>query len=147
MSDAYIIDTSAMIQAYVREPHTDHALALLAQLSADVELHIPEFCLLECANILWKHVRLHDMPTETARQGLQHLTALPLTVHPSSPYLDDALVIGLNHQLALYDSIYIALGKGLQLPLISADARQEQVAIANGVKLKSLTDFVPDSPA
>jgi predicted nucleic acid-binding protein len=143
MSGGYIIDVSALIQAYVREPQTDNVLALLDGLPEDIGLHVPEFCLIECTNILWKHVRFQGMPVKAAQQALKDLGDLPLTIHPVSDYLSDSLTIGLDHELAIYDSLYIALAMGLQFPLITADSKQEQAARKAGVAIKAIMDFVP----
>ncbi len=52
-----------------------------------------------------------------------------------------ALQIGLEHKLAIYDSVYIALAEKHNLPLITADARQAAAAQQVGVTLKPVTDF------
>ena len=51
--------------------------------------------------------------------------------------------IGLKYQLAVYDSIYIALAEKLSLPLITVDVRQEAAAKDSGITLKPITDFTP----
>jgi predicted nucleic acid-binding protein len=51
------------------------------------------------------------------------------------------LQIGLAHQLALYDSVYLALAEKLRYPLITVDERQAKAAAALGLILKSITDF------
>ncbi len=143
MSDHYVIDPSALMQGYVREAFTPNVLALLAQVPASVELHIPDFCLVECTNVLWKHIRHHGMPLEVAHQAMLDLSALLLTVHPASAYLPDALTIGVEQELAVYDSLYIALADATGYPLITADGRQERRAMQVGVAIKPLTDFAP----
>jgi predicted nucleic acid-binding protein len=55
--------------------------------------------------------------------------------------LPRALEIGLNNQLAVYDSVHIALAEKLGLPLITVDAKQATAATASGVVLKPITDF------
>ncbi|HEX9839781.1 MAG TPA: type II toxin-antitoxin system VapC family toxin [Anaerolineales bacterium] len=68
---------------------------------------------------------------------------LPLTVMLVRDLLPRGLQIGLTHQLALYDSVYIALAEKLNYPLITADERQERAASAEGITIKALTDFSP----
>jgi predicted nucleic acid-binding protein len=143
MNDGFIIDPSALIQGYVNEPFSGHMLALLEQIPGVIELHIPEFCLVECTNILWKYVRRQEMSPETARRAAENLSDLVLTIHPASSYLSVAFSIGLEHGLAIYDAIDIALAQQLQLPLITVDNKQGQIAEAVGVTLKPLTDFAP----
>jgi predicted nucleic acid-binding protein len=55
--------------------------------------------------------------------------------------LTRGLQIGLAHQLALYDSVYLALAEKLRYPLITVDERQAKAAAALGLILKSITDF------
>lgn len=111
---AFVIDASVLIQAYVREPDSARVQTLLANLEKPEpdELNVPEFCLLECTNILWKHVRFHNMPVRTVQQALDAMSALPLEIYPVIELLPRALALGLEHQLAIYDLLYIALAEG-----------------------------------
>lgn len=101
MTEHDVIDASALTQVYVRESQTDALLALLDQVPDEIELHIPEFCLVECANVLWKHAWLHGMPVESAQKAVENLSELVITVHPAPPYLLEALSVGLDHELAV----------------------------------------------
>jgi predicted nucleic acid-binding protein len=147
MSDHFIIDPSILIQAYVQEPATENVLALLDGLKkpAIVTLHAPEFCLLECANILWRHVRFQGMPQATAEKAIRALVDLPMTIHLAATYLSDGLTIGLAQELPIYDSLYIALAKTLGFPLLTADSKQERAAVNAGVSIKPIDDFEPAS--
>jgi len=104
-------------------------------------LHTPEFCVVECANILWRHVRFQGMPADTAQKAVKDVADLPLTIHLAASYLPDALAIGLANELAIYDSIYIALASALGFSLITADAKQKRAAIAAEVIIKPVADF------
>ena len=107
------------------------------------QLYIPEFCLLECVNVLWKEVRFQGLPQAQAEQMVHELLALSFQIMPIRHLLPSALQIGLSSQLALYDSLYIALALNLNCPLITIDDRQAKGAIASGVTLKPITDFSP----
>lgn len=139
----YIVDASVVIQVLITEPHTEQARALFQGLTADDELVIPEFCLLECTNVIWKKVRFQGMGETTADSLVDDLIGLPLTVYGSGDFLKRGLAIGLKHQLALYDSVYIALAEELDYPLVTDDTKQEAAARAEGITLKPLTDFNP----
>lgn len=69
------------------------------------------------------------------------LVELEVTVMPTLGLLTRALQLGLKHQLAIYDSVYIALAEQLNYPLITDDGRQAEAAAAEGVTLKLITDF------
>lgn len=137
----YVVDASIVIERLIRESYTSNVQALFMHLKRTDTLLIPEFCLLECTSVLWKHVRFQGMPFPTAEILLRDLRSLPLKRIPAKAALNDALRIGLTHQLAVYDSTYIALAKRLGYPLITIDAPQSRAAKAEGVILKPITDF------
>jgi predicted nucleic acid-binding protein len=116
---------------------------LFSGLVAGDELVVPEFCLLECVNVLWKHVRFQGVSEVEAETLVAELEALNVIIAPISGLLSRALAIGLKHKLALYDSIYIALAEQLNYPLVTDDAKQATAARAEGITLKPLTDFDP----
>lgn len=144
MSD-YVLDTSALIQAVLLEENSLRVRSLLQATYEDppTKLHLPVFGLTECVNVLWKQVRFNNLPLEDAKIGVVSLTAVPLYLYQSGELFETALEIGVAHQLAIYDSLYIALAKQFSWPLISDDAKQIRVAQAVGVTIKPLTDF-PD---
>lgn len=137
----YIVDTSAVIQHLLNEDFTVNVDRLFDLLGSEVALYIPEFCLVECTNVLWKHVRFQGLPERDAEILLKDLSDLAFTIVPVDQALPRALQIALAHQLAVYDSIYIALAEHYHYPMITADARQEAVAKTVGVTLKPITDF------
>ena len=137
----YIVDASIVIQELIQDTYSVQARALFEGLTRADRLHVPEFCLLECTNVLWKQVRFHGMPQSEAERLSTDLVGLPLTIMPVTGMLTRGLQIGLTHQLALYDSVYIALAEKLHYPLITIDERQANAAASVGVILKSITDF------
>ncbi len=139
----YVVDASVVIQYAIAQTHTPEARRLVARMYQGDQLYIPEFCLLECVNVLWKEVRFRGLPETQSEQIVDELLALSFRIVPTVHHLPRALQIGLNCQLAVYDSLYIALALNLDCPLITADARQGKGAIASGVILKPITDFSP----
>ena len=139
----YVIDASAVIQHFITDTHTAHVNALFDELGDTVDLHLPEFGLLECANVIWKRARFHGMPQSTAEILVDNLIALPLTIVLTSGVLGLGLQIGLRHNLAVYDSLYVALAVRDNYPLITADIRQENAAKLEGVIIKTILDFKP----
>ena len=81
------------------------------------------------------------MPQSEAEVLVAALLNLPFEIAPVEDVLMRALQIGLAHKLAIYDSVYIALGEKYDYPLITADARQETTARTVGVTIKPITDF------
>ena len=140
---SYVVDASVVIQRLIRFTYTENARVLFSQLADSDRLVVPEFCLLECANVLWKYVRFQGMSEATADSLVDDLIGLPITVYGSGDFLKRGLTIGLKHKLALYDSIYIALAEQLTYPLITDDTKQAAAARAEGITPKPLTDFKP----
>ncbi len=57
-----IIDASVVIEYLVIGEHTARTgQFIVRQIDDSTPLYIPEFCLLECANVLWKRVRFSGM--------------------------------------------------------------------------------------
>jgi predicted nucleic acid-binding protein len=132
MNQEWVLDPSVLIRAFVNGTDTPRVRTILAGLAQDppVQLHTVEFCLVECANVLWKYVRFQGMPTPYAQDSVKKMSALKLAVYPAREFLPRALEIGIQHQLAIYDSIYIALAETLGYPFITGDNKQAMVAQA-----------------
>lgn len=139
----YIVDASVVVQYAITQTHTAAVRGLIARLYQGIDrLIIPEFCLLECTNVLWKEVRFQGLPADQADALVKELLSLKFEVVPTRHLLPQALKIGLNCQLAIYDSLYIALAQEQECGLITVDVRQQAGAIASSVSLKPITDFL-----
>lgn len=137
----YVIDASVVIERLIQGPYTLHARALFRRAFAGDQFIVPEFCLLECTNVLWKHVRFQGMLPDHARLLLRDLRALPLRRIPIKAALNEAFDIGLSYQLAIYDSAYVALAKRSGCSLVTVDQPQIRAAAAEGIVLMPITDF------
>lgn len=142
MATTYVVDASVAIKYFLTETYTPEVRVLVAQMyQGEHQLHIPEFCLLECVNVLWTNVRFRGLPQTDAEQMIVEMLALPFQIVSVTSLLPRALLIGLMHQLAIYDSMYIALALDMNCPLITVDERQLNAATACGVVIKPITDF------
>ena len=137
----YIVDASIAVQLLIADTHTLETKALFRSIEDGNRLILPEFALLECANVLWKHVRFHGISPVEAENLIKALIGLDVVITPAAGLLPRALEIGLKHQLAVYDSVYIALAEQSGYPLITDDNRQASAAGAEGITLKAITDF------
>ena len=67
MTTIYVVDASVVMQYFITDTYTPLVSILLNRLNQGDRLYVPEFCLLECANVLWKQERFQSMPrTEAA---------------------------------------------------------------------------------
>ena len=143
MTDRYVIDTSILMQAYIKDTLTKEVTSLLSSLDGDdsPELHVMEIGLAEAANVIWKHEVIFETITpDYAQRVIKNLRELPLHLHLAENHLQQALDIGRRQRLAIYDTLYIALAQKLEIPLITADSKQSKAANAEGVQIKSLVD-------
>jgi predicted nucleic acid-binding protein len=143
LTAVYIVDASAVVEYLITGSYTANTRVLFSQVTPEDRLIVPEFCLLECTNVLWKHVRFQGMLESQAEKLLSHLRKLPLKRVPVKAVLASALDIGLAHQLAIYDSAYIALARRSNHPLITVDQAQQKASVSSGIALKPITDFAP----
>lgn len=137
----YIVDASVVIEYLITGPYTPNVQAFFNQIASTDRLTIPEFCLLECTNVIWKRVRFSGMSRGDAEELLRVLRTLKLRRAPMKRMLDRALDIALNNTLAVYDSGYIALSLHYGYPLISIDQPQIRAATAEGASLIPITSF------
>ncbi|MGB1288015.1 MAG: type II toxin-antitoxin system VapC family toxin [Aggregatilineales bacterium] len=137
----YIVDASIVVQLVTTETHSTHARELFRRIEEGYELIVPEFCLLECTNVLWKRVRFHDLDAKIASEYVKGLQGLEIIIVHTIDLLPRALEIGLKHKLAVYDSLYIALAENMKYPLITDDSKQAKAAALEGITLKPITDF------
>jgi predicted nucleic acid-binding protein len=137
----YLVDASVVAEFLIGGSYTVSTQAFFrGALNEDV-FTVPELCLSECVNVIWKAVRHHGMPNEQALQALRDLKALPLRRAPTKAVLGLALAIGLKHNLAVYDSLYIALALRSKQILVTLDTKQGTAAAASGVTVKPITEF------
>lgn len=139
----YIVDASVVVQLFITDSHSNETDVLFDSVDLGNKLIVPEFGLLECTNVIWKHVRFFNLPQKDAEGLVQDLIGLNVVIIPAIGLMPRALGIGLKHQLAVYDSVYIALAKQLGHPLITDDNKQANAAVAEGITLKLITDFKP----
>jgi predicted nucleic acid-binding protein len=134
MTERYVVDTSVVMQRLIVEVNTPQVGRLFAEMAQGITLVVPEFCLLECANVLWKQVRFQGMSQSTAEHLLTDLLALPLQIMPASQFSPRALQIGLANQLLIYDSLYVVLAEILGYALNDRKTCSSKIAFVAGYK-------------
>lgn len=78
-----VVASSVVIQYFITQTYTPQAKALVERLYQGDRLFVPEFCLLECANVLWKQVRFQGVLQTEAEQLIVELLALPFELLPT----------------------------------------------------------------
>ena len=137
----YVVDTTIVMSYLTVNNYTSNASAFFNQVKAADQLFVPEFCLAECTNVLWKEARFGNLPVTTARTTLADLYKMPLIGVLIKPLLSQALDIGLRRQLSIYDSLFIVLAHKYQCPLLTVDQKQTDAALAEQIRIIPITNF------
>jgi len=141
MIQAAVVDASVAVKWVVPENGSDRARSL-----AQAKLEAPDLLFVECANILWKKVRLGHLTRREAADCLRLLLAMPVALAGSRELLDSALRLSLELDHPVYDCLYLALALQRRFPLVTADeklakaARKQRNLAASVVLLSDLTD-------
>ena len=141
MIKAAVVDASVAVKWVVPENGSDRA-----RLLAQTKLEAPDLLSVECANILWKKVRLGHLTRREAADCLRLLLGMPVAVAASRELLDSALRLSLELDHPVYDCLYLALALQRRFPLVTADeklakaARKQRNLAASVVLLSDLTD-------
>jgi predicted nucleic acid-binding protein len=138
-----VIDASVAIKLFVVESLSDRADILFDQLAKDppARFYVPDLLFVECANILWKHVRRYGYPAERAREDVADLRALTLHSVSTADLIYEALAIALAFEITAYDACYVALATRLSLTLVTADEALIRKLDGTGYDIQWLGNF------
>jgi len=138
-----VVDASVGIKLFVNETLSDRADALFAHLAGESSalLAVPDLFYIECANILWKHVRRFGYPASDAQKDLASLAKLALHSMPTLALMSEALKIAVAQGITAYDACYLALAQHLGVPFITADDRLVRLLAPATYDIRWLGDF------
>ncbi len=121
---AWILDVSVAAKWYLRDEELlDEADEVLTRFGeGSLSLVAPAYFLDEAGNILRSAVRRGRVTADQARLDYASLLELDLTiVDPTIERRAAALELGLVHDIAYYDAVYLQLADELNLPFLTAD--------------------------
>ena len=111
-----VIDASVAIKWVVQEDGTADALSLRRH-----TLAAPDLMMAECANILWKKVRLKQLTETEADLAARLLARADVELAPMRSLISEALrhAVALDHPA--YDCFYLSLALSSGAKFVSAD--------------------------
>jgi predicted nucleic acid-binding protein len=114
----YVVDASVAVKWVVDEPGTGQALKLRGH-----ALAAPDLLVAECANILWRKVRLGELSGPEASLAISLLVRADIELVPMRSMARRAVDLSVALDHPAYDCMYLALAEAIERPFVTADAR------------------------
>ncbi len=115
----FVIDASVAAKWVIEEPGTPESMVLREQ----AKLMAPDLLMAECANILWKKVRRHELTRGEAILAARLLQGAEVELLPTRSLLQLATKIAINLDHPAYDCLYLALALENDCKFVTADER------------------------
>jgi predicted nucleic acid-binding protein len=124
LPETLVIDCSIAAKWVLHEAGHIQALDLLQEERAGkVALTAPDLLLVEFASLIAKRTRRKQISPDTAQDSFRLMQQAAPMLFATQPLLEAALKLAVDHQLSLWDSVYVALAIALDCPFITADER------------------------
>ena len=116
----FIVDASVAAKWFIEEENSSAALSILDK---NVQLHAPDFLLLEMDSVITKWIRRGAVSLHEGNDLRDSLRQYPIRHHSFPPFLDSAFVIASQTGQSIYDCLYVALAALLGGKMVTADRR------------------------
>ena len=124
MPNTFVLDCSVAAKWVLPEPGRAAALELFERYaSGQVLLIAPDILLAEFASLVAKRNRRKQISAGQAHEAFSLMTKSAPKLFDTRPRLSRALDLSLQHQLSLWDCVYLALALEHDCPVLTADLR------------------------
>jgi len=124
-----VIDSSSLVKFFSKEKGWEKVAQMIAEGVMTLDLSIKEV-----ANALWKKILMGEMREDVAIKILSDLLKREaMLIVNQDEYLIEAFKIANRNKITIYDSLFIALAKSMNLELITSDKKQYEIAKNEGV--------------
>ncbi len=124
------IDSSSIVKYFSREEGWEKIREYILDGVVSLDLLVKE-----TGNALWKKILRNEISIETAKEILEDLAkGVAIKLEDQKKYLASALEIAVKNKITIYDALFIALAKSLNIELITSDRKQAKIAEKEGVK-------------
>ncbi len=125
------VDSSALSKYLLREEGWEGVRRRLEEGGISLEIALKETC-----NALWKRVMRGEVEGEMASRVVEELMRWEiLKLADQRELIEEAFKIAIRRKITLYDSLFIALAKAMDIPLLTSDERQSKAASEEGVEV------------
>jgi predicted nucleic acid-binding protein len=130
-----VVDTSAFVRLFIPDgPSPLELEELLAGVERGEDSVIaPQLLLAEAANVLNKKRQLGVLSAEECQELVGLFCRMPIRYYPHQELLPDALSLADEHELTVYDALFLALAARHQAHLITADEKLGSTAESMGL--------------
>lgn len=134
-----VLDASVVYKWYQQEQYTEKALEIREKyLSGELKISVPDFLLLELANIIRYKTNSH---VSDIKMVLNNFIKLGIDIiTPTIEIIEKAGELSFKYNISVYDAIYLALSVEMQYVFVTADKKlYEKVSkLSNVMLLKDL---------
>ena len=124
MPEAFVLDCSVAAKWILPEPDRTAALGLFDRYAAgEVLLIAPDLLLMEFASLLSKRHRRKELSAQQAQAAFRLMSNCAPRLFDTRQQISRALDLSLQHQLSLWDCVYLALAIEHDCPVLTADRR------------------------
>jgi len=124
-----VIDSSSLVKFFSKEEGWKAVRELILEGVISLDLSIKEV-----ANALWKKVLRNEMSISDANKIIADLSeAEAIKIVNQDNYLSKAFEIAVRNRITVYDALFVALAKELNIELITSDTKQAEIAKKEGI--------------
>ena len=136
----YVIDASAWLRLFL---HDGPALPFLEQAACDVErgsasFAAPDLVLVEAGHALLRKMRRRQIREHEWRGIWDDMRRVPIDLVSSEDHMDEAFALAIEHNLSVYDALYLAVSRHAGAWLFTADDALAAAARLAGVHPRDL---------
>ena len=133
-----VLDASAIVKLIIDEPHSDFARKKVdMEAEEDEPIYAPDVALAETINVIWKYSTLKGHDAVEPYKALADLLLIwnRITTVNTEELASIALKLSVEHGVAIYDALYVALSKLYRAPLLTFDKKLESKSNRIGIEL------------
>ncbi len=125
-----VIDTSALIRLYIPDgPIPEGFEKFLSGVERGNNTAIaPELLLVESSNVLYRKRKINEISENESIHLLSDVLSMPIRYFSHGPLIPVAFDLAIEHNVTLYDAVYLALASEQGAMLFTADEQIQKIA-------------------
>lgn len=138
----WLIDSSVAAKWILPEVDSQLALQIITDVTSQgAELWLLDFALLEVTQVIWVRYHRQLLTLQEAENALSLLQQVPFRLHPSLPLIQAAFNIAAQHDISVYDALFVAGTVDLGIKGVTADVPLVRAVGSTYPNFKLLKDW------